>query len=54
MLTTAQNDRLTQVGPGTPMGSLLRRYWMPVGTVGEMRDRWTKRVRLMGEDPRPV
>ncbi len=50
MLTTEQNERLTRVGPGTPMGALLRRYWMPVGTVGEMRERWTKRVRIMGED----
>ena len=50
MLTAEQNERLTRVGPGTPMGNLLRRYWMPVATVGEMRERWTKRVRLMGED----
>lgn len=25
--------RLTEVGPGTPMGELLRRYWHPVGKV---------------------
>ena len=50
MLTAEQNERLTRVGPGTPMGALLRRYWMPVATAGEMRDRWTKRVRIMGED----
>src|SRR5277367_3831673 len=50
MLTAEQNERLTRIGPGTPMGGLLRRYWMPVATVREMRDRWTKRVRLLGED----
>ena len=50
MLTVEQNERLTQVGPGTPMGTLLRRYWMPLATIGEMRDRWTKQVRIMGED----
>ncbi len=27
MLTKEQNERLTQVGPGTPGGELLRRYW---------------------------
>ena len=25
-----ENEYLTRVGPGTPMGTLLRRYWMPV------------------------
>ena len=29
MTTGEQNDFLTQTGPGTPMGSLLRRYWIP-------------------------
>jgi 5,5'-dehydrodivanillate O-demethylase len=50
MLTPAENERLTRVGPGTPMGGLLRRYWHPVATAGELADRWTKRVRLLGED----
>ena len=31
MLSQEQNDILTQVGPGTPMGNLFRRYWVPVG-----------------------
>ena len=30
MLTVEQNDELTSVGPGTPMGELLRRYWYPI------------------------
>src|SRR5216684_1673527 len=30
MLPEEQNERLTRVGQGTPMGELLRRYWMPV------------------------
>ena len=29
MLTAARNEMLTRVGPGTPMGDLLRRYWQP-------------------------
>jgi 5,5'-dehydrodivanillate O-demethylase len=50
MLTAAENDLLTRIGPGSRMGSLLRRYWQPVAGVAEMRQRWTKRVRLLGED----
>ncbi|HEX6510807.1 MAG TPA: aromatic ring-hydroxylating dioxygenase subunit alpha [Chloroflexota bacterium] len=50
MLTTEQNDRLTRVGPGTPMGELMRRYWHPVATLSQMRDKYTKKVRLLGED----
>ena len=30
MLTVEQNEELTKVGPGTPMGELLRRYWYPI------------------------
>ncbi len=36
MLTQEANDRLTRVGPGTPMGKLLRRYWFPVSTVAAL------------------
>jgi 5,5'-dehydrodivanillate O-demethylase oxygenase subunit len=50
MLTAEQNDILTRVGPGTPAGNLLRRYWQPVAAASEMTGRWTKRVRLLGED----
>ena len=32
MLTAEENDRLTQVGPETPMGNLFRRYWQPIAT----------------------
>ncbi len=50
MLTAQENERITRVGPGTPMGNLLRRYWHPVAAVAEMAERWTKRVRILGED----
>ena len=30
MLTVEQNEELTQIGPGTPIGELLRRYWYPI------------------------
>jgi 5,5'-dehydrodivanillate O-demethylase len=50
MLTAEQNQRLTRVGPGTPGGNLLRRYWQPIAALPELSGRWTKRVRLLGED----
>ncbi|GMA63284.1 Rieske 2Fe-2S domain-containing protein [Alicyclobacillus fastidiosus] len=50
MMTTGQNETLTRVGPGTPMGELLRRYWFPVAAEVELERKWTKRVRLLGED----
>ncbi|HLH71594.1 MAG TPA: aromatic ring-hydroxylating dioxygenase subunit alpha, partial [Candidatus Dormibacteraeota bacterium] len=29
MLSERDNELLTRVGPGTPMGELFRRYWLP-------------------------
>ena len=50
MVTQAMNERLTQVGPGTPGGDLLRRYWHVVAATAELMDEPTKEVRLLGED----
>jgi len=50
MLTHQQNESLTQVGPGTPMGELLRGYWMPIAGVSEFDDIKTKAVKILGED----
>ena len=50
MLSEEQNKALTQVGAGTPMGELLRRYWMPIAAVAELDDHPTKPVRLLGEN----
>lgn len=50
MLSQEQNELLTKVGPGTPMGNLLRRYWHPVAGVSEFDDKSTKTIRLMGEN----
>jgi 5,5'-dehydrodivanillate O-demethylase oxygenase subunit len=50
MLSQADNARLTQVGPGTPMGNLLRRYWTPIAAVTEFKNKAIKAVRLLGEN----
>ena len=41
MLSIQENERLTQVGPGTPMGVLMRRYWHPIAASAELDDRPT-------------
>ena len=50
MLTKEANERLTRVGPGTPMGELMRRYWQPVAPFAELLDNPVKKIRILGED----
>ena len=49
MLTAEQNEMLTRVGPGTPMGELLRRYWYPVCTSKDLKENPVRSVRILGE-----
>ena len=39
MLTAEANQRITQVGPGTPMGELMRRYWIPIRPLVQILDK---------------
>ncbi len=52
MLSSEDNELLCRVGPGTPMGNLLRQYWMPACPSSELPapDCPPMRVRLLGED----
>ena len=51
MLSAKQNDLIARVGPGTPAGSLMRRYWQPAALVDELSgNRPIKPLRLFGED----
>ena len=50
MLSAERNQTLTQVGPGTPMGDYLRRFWMPVAGAAEFEKPGAKPIRLMGEN----
>ncbi|HEY3116595.1 MAG TPA: Rieske 2Fe-2S domain-containing protein [Chloroflexota bacterium] len=47
-----ETDLLTRVGPGTPMGNLLRQYWIPALMASELaeQDGVPLRVRLLGEN----
>jgi 5,5'-dehydrodivanillate O-demethylase oxygenase subunit len=44
-----RQDRLTLVGPGTPMGAYMRCFWQPVAAVGELANTPIKAVKLLGE-----
>ena len=50
MLTVEANQRITQVGPGTPMGELMRRYWIPIRPLAQILDENVMPVRILGED----
>src|SRR5471030_3146844 len=52
MLSKADNEFLTQSDAGTPMGALLRRFWMPALLSTELpeRDGPPKKIKVMGED----
>lgn len=43
------NEELTRVGPDTPAGRMLRRYWHPVGISEDLRDT-PKLVKILGEE----
>jgi len=50
MLSEEKNRELTLVDAGTPMGDLLRRYWLPIAAESELDEKAVKRVRLLGEN----
>ncbi|HEY0583912.1 MAG TPA: Rieske 2Fe-2S domain-containing protein [Chloroflexota bacterium] len=52
MLSTAENEYLCRIGPRTPMGNLMRQYWLPAIRADELPepDGAPLRVRLLGED----
>src|ERR671938_180078 len=52
MLTVEENEYLTRTGPGTPMGELFRRFWIPAFLASELpeKDGPPLRTRILGED----
>ena len=52
MLSKEDNEILCRVGKGTPMGELIREYWIPALPSSEfpMPDAPAKRMRLLGEN----
>ena len=51
MLSREDNETLCRVGPGTPMGALMRQYWIPAGLSEELPDvdGPPVRIKLLGE-----
>src|SRR5688572_19805728 len=49
MLTAEDNQTLTQVGPGTAMGRLLRWYWHPIAAATQLDENPVLPVKLLGE-----
>src|SRR6267154_553574 len=50
MTTASENEFLTRIGPGTPMGALLRQYWVPACLSSELAaDGDPLRLMLLGE-----
>ena len=51
MLSHDENEALVRIGPGTPMGTLMRLFWIPFYPTDKLvADGQPKRVRLLGED----
>jgi phthalate 4,5-dioxygenase len=52
LLSREENELLTRVGPGTAMGALMRRYWIPAAFSHSIAkpDSAPVRVRLLGEN----
>lgn len=44
-----EDEELTHVGPGTPCGEYLRRFWQPVGYSEDLKD-LPVAIRILGED----
>ncbi|MGH9920538.1 MAG: Rieske 2Fe-2S domain-containing protein, partial [Nitrososphaerales archaeon] len=51
MLSAEENAYVTHIGPGTPMGRLMREYWIPAMLSSELPapDCNPVRVMLLGE-----
>jgi phenylpropionate dioxygenase-like ring-hydroxylating dioxygenase large terminal subunit len=50
MLSQEDNELITRVGPGTPMGNMMRQYWFPAFLSTEVKtDGDPLRVMLLGE-----
>ncbi|MDE3076793.1 MAG: Rieske 2Fe-2S domain-containing protein, partial [Chloroflexota bacterium] len=50
MLSREDNELITRVGPGTPMGNLMRQYWLPFALSSEVKaDDDPVRIMLLGE-----
>lgn len=50
MLTHEENEMLIRVGPGTPCGALMRRYWHPIAATAQLTENPVKKIKILGEE----
>lgn len=50
MLSREKNELLTRIGPNTPCGNLMRRYWHPIYPEVLLRNNPVRKIRILGED----
>ena len=51
MISAEENNLLTEIGPGTPCGELLRRYWQPVALFEELPEGGAPvKVKILSEE----
>jgi 5,5'-dehydrodivanillate O-demethylase len=50
VLSEEENQRISGVGPGSPMGKLLRRYWQPIAATADIEREEVLPVRILGEN----
>ena len=50
MITQEENRLLTETGPATPCGNLLRRYWQPIALVEELPTAAPLKVKILSEE----
>ena len=49
LLVPSETDELARVGPRTPCGEFMRRYWQPICLSNSLKD-LPQRLRILGED----
>ncbi len=50
MIGPEENDMMSRVGPGTPCGDLMRRYWHPVAVTAQLDENPVRKVKILGEE----
>jgi len=50
MLSKEENEYLVRVGPGTPCGELMRRYWHPILPEAKLRENPVQKVKILCEE----
>ncbi len=50
MIPKEENELLSRIGPGTPCGDLMRRYWHPVAPTALLHENPVRKIKILGEE----